>query len=77
MKKKVLFIGLALAAITAAFQSDSQKKNLESLMLENVEALASGEWGAEAHCYGSGSVDCPVTHVKVYFVGDRSFAGSN
>ena len=35
---------------------------------ENIDALASGEWDKPAHCVGTGTVDCPSTHVKVYFV---------
>lgn len=69
MKKKILFIGSFLvAAIAVSFQLSTEKNNLESLMLENIDALASGEWGANPKCYGSGSVDCPVTHVKVKYV---------
>lgn len=69
MKKKILFIGLFLvAAIVASLQFNSEKASLENLMLENIDALASGEWGPSAHCVGRGSVDCPANHVKVYFV---------
>lgn len=69
MKKKILFIGLFLvAAIVASLQFSSERASLESLMLENIEALASGEWDPSAHCVGRGSVDCPANHVKVYFV---------
>lgn len=69
MKMKNLFIGLFLvAAIVASLQINSEKASLESLMLENIDALASGEWDKPAHCVGTGSVDCPINHVKVYFV---------
>lgn len=69
MKKKVLFIGLFLVAIIAvSYQFKLKNGDLESLMLENIEALAFGEWGDEAQCVGSGSVDCPINHVKVYYV---------
>lgn len=69
MKMKILFIGLFLvAAIVASLQINSEKASLESLMLENIDALASGEWDKPAHCVGTGSVDCPINHVKVYFV---------
>ena len=69
MRKKILFAGLFLVTITAVtFYFHSQKKNLDNLMLENIEALASGEWGPNALCYGSGSVDCPANHVKVEYV---------
>lgn len=38
-------------------------------MLENIDALASDEWGGTPRCVGSGSVDCPIVNVKVYAVG--------
>lgn len=70
MKKKVLFIGLFLIAVVAvSFQSYSEKNKLGDLILENIDALASdSEWGGNVECWGSGSVDCPITHVKVKFV---------
>lgn len=69
MKKKALFIGLVLAAMAAVcFQLNSKKGNLEGLMLENIDALASGEWGPNAMCIGTGSVDCPKNHAKVEYV---------
>lgn len=69
MKKKLLFIGLFLVVtIAASFQFNTERESLESLMLENIDALASGEWNGTPRCIGSGSVDCPVDHVKVYFV---------
>lgn len=69
MRKKILFAGLFLVTITTVtFYSHSRKKDLGSLMLENIEALASGESGTTTYCLGTGSVDCPITHVKVEFV---------
>lgn len=48
MKKKVLLISLFLVAtVVASFQFSSEKENLQSLMLENIDALASDEWGGE------------------------------
>jgi hypothetical protein len=70
MKKKVLLISLFLVAtVVASFQFSSEKENLQSLMLENIDALASDEWGGTPRCVGSGSVDCPIVNVKVYAVG--------
>lgn len=69
MKMKILFIGLFLVVVIAAsLQINSEKASLESLMLENIDALASGEWNQTTQCVGRGSVDCPKNHVKVYFV---------
>ncbi|WP_347023201.1 NVEALA domain-containing protein [Bacteroides eggerthii] len=69
MKKKVLLISLFLVVtVVASFQFSSEKENLQSLMLENIDALASDEWGGTPRCVGSGSVDCPIVNVKVYAV---------
>lgn len=69
MRKKIFFAGLFLVTIASVtFYSHSRKKDLGNLILENVEALASGEWGSDARCLGSGSVDCPINHVKVRYV---------
>ena len=58
-----------VATVVTSFQFSSEKEELQSLMLENIDALASGEGGTIIHCVGSGSVDCPITHVKVYVIG--------
>ena len=64
MKKKVLLISLFLVAtVVSSFQFSSEKENLQSLMLENIDALASGEWGGAPRCVGVGSVDCPIAYV--------------
>lgn len=68
MKKKILFVALFLVATVASFQMGTKHERWDSLMLENIEALASGEGGMEYRCVGTGSVDCPYNHVKVYFV---------
>lgn len=63
MKKEVLLISLFLVAIVVtSFQFDSRKEDLQSLMLENIDALASGEGGIIPYCVGIGSVDCPINH---------------
>lgn len=68
MKKKSLFVALILVAAIASFQWSAKRKNLDSLMLENIEALAEGEEDVDIECIGIGSVDCPYTNVKVYFI---------
>lgn len=68
MKKKILFFSLLLVASFASFQFSNKHENLNDLMLENIEALASDEWSTTLVCFGSGTVDCPLSHVKVYFV---------
>ena len=73
MKKKILFMFLFLVAVAASFQWSVEHENLESLMLENIEALASGEGHVSIDCLGSGSVDCPISHVKVYLVSESGY----
>ncbi|MCD8184477.1 MAG: NVEALA domain-containing protein [Bacteroides sp.] len=69
MRKKILFLGLVLIAMAAiSFQSYSKRGNLGNLILENIDALASEEWGNYVRCIGSGSLDCPVNHVKVDWI---------
>lgn len=70
MKKKILFVALVLVAAAASFQWSTKQEKLDSLMLENIEALASMESddGGFVACYGKGSVDCPIANVKVYIV---------
>lgn len=68
MKKKSLFAALILVAAIASFQWSAKRKNLDSLMLENIEALAEGEENVDVACFDIGSVDCPYTNIKVYFI---------
>ncbi len=69
MKKKILFAGMVLAVMgVTAFHFNRKDKGFESLMLENMEALAAGEVGETVRCIGYGSVDCPLGHIKVYLV---------
>lgn len=42
--------------------------DLNSLSLQNVEALANGETPNYTFCIGAGSVDCPIQHDKVKYV---------
>lgn len=68
MKKKILFIGLFWVAVVASFQLTHKSKNLECLMLENIEALAYGESSNGNRCMGVGSVNCPINQSKVRLV---------
>lgn len=71
MKKKILFVALFLAAVAVSFQLNSKHEKMNSLLLENIEALASGEGNGNLGtptCFGSGSVDCPIFYDKVYMV---------
>ena len=68
---KILFIGLFLVAVVASFRLNTKCKKLEYLILENIEALASGESGSDYRCAGVGSVDCPINHSKVQYVATK------
>lgn len=79
MKKKVLLVGLLLvASITFTFYSHSREQNLENLVLENIDALASDEASGSTTCIGSGSLDCPITDAYVrYVIENYSLEGFN
>ena len=68
MKTKILFLVLILVAVLVTFQMNVKHERLDNVMLENLEALSSGEWEGPIVCIGSGCVDCPISNVKVYIV---------
>ena len=59
---------LVAAAGWGSYVSGRQETKMTGLMLDNVEALATGEDANLVFCWGIGSVDCPTTHRKVYVV---------
>lgn len=67
MKKLILllFVGVMVAT---AYWFHSTSTALNDLLLENVEALAAGESSENIRCAGTGSVDCPINHSKVYAI---------
>lgn len=74
MKRKMKLLGiLAVSAIAIlGYAEATHSENLDSLLLENIEALAAGESGVNSKCYGSGSIVCPinkegVAHVYNYY----------
>ena len=60
MKKritKLLFIGVFIIGCLYSFSEERQ--TVETLIFDNIEALAYGEdGGATYHCYGAGNIDC-------------------
>ena len=58
MKKLLFFFILVVAVISVKYSLKEPRVN--TLLLDNVEALAA--------CLGSGSVDCPISKVKVKYV---------
>lgn len=69
MKSKLVLLTVVAAAVGCFLcRSQQQERTWDGLMQENVEALAWGEDVSRIDCIGLGSVDCPVTHRKVYIV---------
>lgn len=69
MKIKILLlvVSVVVAGIFMAY-SDTRNNELSDLMLENVEALAAGEYNPSYRCVGSGSVYCPIVNGYVYIM---------
>lgn len=57
MYKNIIKSSLILLVACSFFYTQKQFKVSQKLLLDNVEALASGESGG-MYCYGYGSVDC-------------------
>ena len=73
IKRKVKLVWVVAAVATAlgtsyGMMNENEEWETNSLMLENVEALANGEVSGPIRCYGRGTVDCPFNHTKVEFV---------
>ncbi|WP_217932589.1 NVEALA domain-containing protein [Bacteroides caecimuris] len=69
MKKLIVFLLCMVAALsTKYFVSHSNSKVHNTFLLYNVEALAAGEHAPITRCYGTGSLDCPVSHKKVEYI---------
>lgn len=67
MKKLLFFSVLVVAAVSVKYSLNEPRVN--TLLLDNVEALAAYEQDMPHTCFGSGSVDCPISEVKVKYVG--------
>ena len=76
MKKNVLLL-LCIVAILSTKYLASHEKRQSALLLYNIEALAANSEHADiGHCYGTGTLDCPVSHDKVkYIAGGYSLEG--
>ena len=62
-KTKISIIACSIIAIAILNFMQKEKEPMNSLTLENMEALAHGEFN-NVFCIGSGSLDCPATHDK-------------
>ena len=69
MKKKLKLVGFVTCLIAGCYFWATPKNDLPSLLLENVEALAYGEHGNRAKCYGDGSVECNGYWVEMKITG--------
>ena len=76
MKKNLLLL-LCIVAILSTKYLASHEKRQSALLLYNIEALAANSEHADiGHCYGTGTLDCPVSHDKVkYIAGGYSLEG--
>lgn len=69
MKSYLKATFLLVVIISVWYLKPVQKsQNVDPLLLQNVEALASGEESSQIHANNNGSVDCPVSHDKVEIV---------
>lgn len=65
--RKIFLVILLVAGMTVMFGKFSNKEKLvDDLLLENIEALASGEGGG-TRCVGTGCTLCPATGEKVAY----------
>mgnify|MGYP002537882475 CR=1 FL=1 len=69
MKNKLKLVGVIVCLIAGICFWTNQKNELPALILENIEALAYGENGNGANCYGDGSIDCAGDWVEVKISG--------
>lgn len=65
MKKMILVFVVVLIAVLA-IGKNSNKEMVGEILLDNVEALANGEYAGES-CFGGGNVTCH-TGEKVEFI---------
>lgn len=67
MRKIVIVLFLCIAVSGIIKNQTSHKKEISTLLLHNVEALAADEV-KNYYCVSEGSVDCPIAKVKVEYV---------
>lgn len=65
MKKILVFMVVIAVAMGGYVYKKQSSTKISSLLLENIEALADPETD-NVFCIGTGSVDCPSNHTKVY-----------
>lgn len=70
MKKSFFVVVLCMLCAVCTFIGLNTEKEMDDLLLMNIEALASGEGNVPIDCVGKGSVDCPGMEVKVKYVAE-------
>ena len=68
MKKFTALVFLCIVSVLTIQKLNSQKVEVSSLLLNNIEALAAEEHTSSVRCIGSGSLDCPASHDKVKYI---------
>lgn len=68
MKKVFIFLFFCIIIFVVISKKKRQDK-INLLILNNIEAIASEEHSDFLKCYGTGSLDCPIDHVKVRKIG--------
>ena len=66
LKGKLIVINVVSLISASAFLVDKEHVVKDIYLNSNVEALAAGEGGGAAYCYGTGSLDCcgnKVSHI--------------
>ncbi|MDD3323188.1 MAG: NVEALA domain-containing protein [Paludibacter sp.] len=69
--KKAFYSLLTLVVFvtTLNVKVNNHSRQLSDITLQNIETLSYAE-SSEVRCYGTGSVDCPGSKVKVLYVSE-------
>ena len=68
MSKKLLFAAILAMGMIAVFNVSAAKQASGDIRLRNIEILSSGETGDDVNCIFIGSLDCPVSEIKVAYI---------
>lgn len=67
--KKFIVVAFLMVLMISMYVVKTTKSQADSLLLNNVEAIAAEEWdGRPTRCIGTGKIYCPVTHDYVEIV---------
>lgn len=67
-RNKLLGTLLIILFIAALVQNEGHRQN--DILLMDIEALAAGERNSGVLCMGIGSLDCPISHKRVYEISE-------